>query len=538
MRPLLKILFFLLLFTTLSFAQTTSNSGDCRTTIPICGDAPISVSVDGSGAIDDFDPDNIRQTGCLEKGSISSANIEHNTSWFAFRALTSGRIGFDIESLGVGGSTTITAEWDFAVYGPDADCASISDGTAQPMRCNYEVNDTNYTGIGVNPINGQVGHAFVKGSQNTYDEWLDISAGEIYYILVNNYNTNFNGDPESYTLTITGDSDALDCTFRDEFLGLDIVACANDTSYPDIVLSALGSPVGPDIANIVWSVDYDDDGVIDNPNLLSGPNASELIVTSPNSGRYFVEITTASGTPTNVTDDILITYHNPPLEADIEVVVLDYLADRNRVEVITNGFDDETSTREIVRLDKKFTISYIGLLPKQSNPKLFFRVLKELCLQNTDFKNDLQLNFIGDISDEVKKEVNNNSLLKNVNFVGYVSHREAIKYQKKAQVLLLLIPNIDKSEGILTGKLFEYLTAKRPILAIGPEKGDLSEILRDTNAGTVVGFNDEKKLTSEILKLYQQYKAGNLQVDSKNIHQFHRKELTKNLASIIKSLHS
>jgi len=337
MRPLLKILFFLLLFTTLSFAQTTSNSGDCRTTIPICGDVPISVSVDGSGAIDDFDPDNIRQTGCLEKGSISSANIEHNTSWFAFRALTSGRIGFDIESLGVGGSTTITAEWDFAVYGPDADCASISDGTAQPIRCNYEVNDTNYTGIGVNPINGQVGHAFVKGSQNTYDEWLDISAGEIYYILVNNYNTNFNGDPESYTLTFTGDSDALDCTFRDEFLGLDIVACANDTSYPDIVLSALGSPVGPDIANIVWSVDYDDDGVIDNPNLLSGPNATELIVASPNSGRYFVEITTASGTPTNVTDDILITYHNPPLEADIEVVVLDYLADRNRVEVIVNG---------------------------------------------------------------------------------------------------------------------------------------------------------------------------------------------------------
>lgn len=337
MRSPLKNLFFLLFFTVMGYAQTSSNSGDCRSAIPVCADAPISVLVDGGGAIDDFDPDDIRQTGCLEKGSISSANIENNTSWFAFRALTNGRIGFDIQSEPVGGSGPITAEWDFAVYGPDTDCASISDGTAQPIRCNYEVNNTGYTGIGVNPGNGQVGHEFVKGSQNTYDEWLDISEGEIYFIFINNYNTNFNGDPESYTLTFTGDTDALDCTFRDEFLGLDIVACANDPSYPDIVLSAYRSPAGPDVASVVWSVDYDDDGVIDNSNLSTD---MEYTVTSPNSGRYFVEITTISTPVQTIMDDILITYHNPPVEADIEVVILDYLADRNRAEVIVTGTSD------------------------------------------------------------------------------------------------------------------------------------------------------------------------------------------------------
>ena len=52
-----------------------------------------------------------------------------------------------------------------------------------------------------------------------------------------------------------------------------------------------------------------------------------------------------------------------------------------RVEVITNGFDDEVLTKNLIRLDKKFTISYIGLLPKQSNPKLLFKVLNALCLR-------------------------------------------------------------------------------------------------------------------------------------------------------------
>ncbi|PQB07622.1 glycosyl transferase family 1 [Polaribacter filamentus] len=207
-----------------------------------------------------------------------------------------------------------------------------------------------------------------------------------------------------------------------------------------------------------------------------------------------------------------------------------------RVEVITNGFDDEVVTNTLITLDEKFSISYIGLLPKQSNPKLLFKVLSTLCLEDADFKIDLKLNFIGDISEDVKQEIINNSLLENTNFIGYVSHKEAIEYQKKAQVLLLLIPNVAKSEGILTGKLFEYLTAKRPILAMGPETGDLSEILKNTSSGVVVGFDNEAKLTSEIRNLYQQYKTGNLQVNSKNIEQFHRKELTKSLSEIIKNL--
>ena len=75
---------------------------------------------------------------------------------------------------------------------------------------------------------------------------------------------------------------------------------------------------------------------------------------------------------------------------------------------------------ETTELDEKFTISYIGLLPKQSNPKLFFEVLNEICHENSAFKNDLKLNFIGDISDEVKHEIEKNNLVENTNFIGYV----------------------------------------------------------------------------------------------------------------------
>ncbi len=333
MRTLVSVFGCLLLCSTVLKAQ---NSPDCRSAIPVCADGePIMPFVDGSGDVDDFDPDVIRESGCLEKGSVGSANIENNTSWFVFRAGTGGQVGFNIEALPLGGVGAPTAEWDFAVYGPDVDCASISNGTAQPIRCNYEVNNTNFTGVGVNPENGMEGGPFVKGSQNTFDEWLDVLPGEIYYILVNNFNTNFDGDPEQFSLTFTGSSvdadqdSALDCTLRDEFLGLDIVACEGDA---DIVLTARNSPAGPDIANVAWSVDYEDDGVVDAV-LGNGPAATELTVSSPNSGRYFVEIQTSMAAV--ITDDILITYHGTPVLD--EVVVLDDMADSNNIEIIVAG---------------------------------------------------------------------------------------------------------------------------------------------------------------------------------------------------------
>lgn len=209
-----------------------------------------------------------------------------------------------------------------------------------------------------------------------------------------------------------------------------------------------------------------------------------------------------------------------------------------RVEVITNGFDDEVLSKTNQPLDTNFSISYIGLLPKQSNPKLFFKVLRKLCFNNPDFKNALKLNFIGDISDEVKFEIQKYNLQELTSFKSYVPHQKAIEFQKRAQVLLLLIPNVEKSEGILTGKLFEYLTAKRPILAIGSEKGDLSQILKNTKAGAIFNYNNEIGLEKEIMRLYNQFKDGVLEVKSKNIEQYHRKNLTKQLANIIKSLKS
>lgn len=92
------------------------------------------------------------------------------------------------------------------------------------------------------------------------------------------------------------------------------------------------------------------------------------------------------------------------------------------------------------------------------------------------------------------------------------------------------------AKGIVTGKIFEYLMVQRPILAIAPIDGDLAQIINDTRSGFVVGFDDKNRLKQHILDLYVKFKQEKLITASRNIEQYHRKELTKKLSEIIKSL--
>lgn len=204
----------------------------------------------------------------------------------------------------------------------------------------------------------------------------------------------------------------------------------------------------------------------------------------------------------------------------------------SNVVTVTNGFDGEISTLNL-ELDTKFTITHIGLLNADRNAQILWKVLAEICKENNEFYNDFELKLIGKVDASVVNNISKNNLSKNVKLIEYVSHNKVVEYQKKSQILLLLVNNVPSAKGIITGKIFEYLMAKRPILAIAPINGDLACILNNTNAGNIIDFDDAEGLKTQILNLYAKFKQGNLRVNSKNIEQFHRKELTKKVAEII-----
>jgi hypothetical protein len=117
--------------------------------------------------------------------------------------------------------------------------------------------------------------------------------------------------------------------------------------------------------------------------------------------------------------------------------------------------------------------------------------------------------------------------------IDYMPHDEVIQCQQQSQVLLLIINNTPNAKMILTGKFFEYLSARRPILCLGPEDGDAAKILKDTRAGFLAGFGDVATMQKHVLHLYEGYLAGNLSVNSTATDQYSRKELTRQLAKVL-----
>ena len=211
-----------------------------------------------------------------------------------------------------------------------------------------------------------------------------------------------------------------------------------------------------------------------------------------------------------------------------------FLKYSDSIEVITNGFDTNEKT-SIHVLDNKFSITHVGLMNDDRNPNVLWQALKELCDSNTDFNNNLKIRLIGKVANSI---VQNLSMFEasTIELIPYLKHEEVSKYQSTSQVLLLCINNVPSAKGIITGKIFEYLQSKRPILAIGPENGDASVILKNTNAGCIFDFNEKEKLKAYILSLYKQYKVSSLVVESKNIEQYHRRNLTEKLANVINNI--
>jgi len=211
-----------------------------------------------------------------------------------------------------------------------------------------------------------------------------------------------------------------------------------------------------------------------------------------------------------------------------------YLKETDKVVTISNGFDT-SDNKEVSHLDIFFSITHVGMMNADRNPSDLWKILKEICLENPDFKSDLKIRLIGKIAKEVSHDLNIfDSGITEV--VDYVSYAEVKKYQLETQVLLLCINNVPSARGIITGKIFEYLQAKRPILAIGPEDGDAAEILKNTNSGSIFGFENKQKLKQHILELYKDYKKNQLIVNSENIEQYHRRELTRKLAHLVRSI--
>lgn len=206
-----------------------------------------------------------------------------------------------------------------------------------------------------------------------------------------------------------------------------------------------------------------------------------------------------------------------------------------RVEVITNGFE-HTDFKVGKILSSKFKITYSGGLEEARNPILVWKALQNLVSNNAIFQSKLEIQFYGNLSQEVAESMESFGLTKYLVNKGYVSHHESVQGIKNADLLLLTNFPQEKSKGIIPGKLFEYLATGNPILSFGPKDADVQKILMESKAGKHFYPEQLQEVEAYILHCFDNFENSILNPVSEETLHYSRKNLTEKLANLLKDL--
>jgi len=204
-----------------------------------------------------------------------------------------------------------------------------------------------------------------------------------------------------------------------------------------------------------------------------------------------------------------------------------------KVEIITNGFIFPEFDASKIDLDEKFTIAHFGSMPFARNPEVLWRALNELNDSIPHFSDKLQIKIIGSVDYKVLESLKTFGLENYVKKIDPIPHAESIAMQRKTQLLLLVTNNTGNVKGILTGKFFEYLGAKRPIIAIGEKDSDLQNAMDSTKAGLFADYADIFILKNYLTVCFDQFEHQNLLHQAENIEQFSSQHLAKKFISMM-----
>lgn len=205
---------------------------------------------------------------------------------------------------------------------------------------------------------------------------------------------------------------------------------------------------------------------------------------------------------------------------------------KSPIAVITNGFDAADFSKVRMPGGSKMHIVYAGHIAASQNPVNLFQGLAAL---PAALRQQIQLDFYGSQDDSVMQTIERLGLIEQMAFHGYVSHDQVMQAMQNADVLCLLLPQ-RHAEGVIPGKLFEYLATGNYILGIGDSKGETASILADCEAGEMFDFDESIQSRLESLVINWKNKGGEVRTPANKMNQYLRETLTQKLALLFDTL--
>ncbi len=228
-------------------------------------------------------------------------------------------------------------------------------------------------------------------------------------------------------------------------------------------------------------------------------------------------------------------------QADAITCVSDAIADearstspRGRVVTISNGSDFDDFAGMEYRPGPRFRITHTGSFFGKRDPRPFLTALAE------SGHEDVVVRFVGDFRSSDRDWAESLGLGDRLELIPYAPRRTSLELQRDSDALLLLIPEAGgRGKGVLSGKVFEYLAAERPILAAVPLDGAAAGLLRETGGAVIAAPDDVAGIRKALDGLVSRFRNGGLpalELDPALRHRLSRRARAEELAELLHSL--
>lgn len=202
------------------------------------------------------------------------------------------------------------------------------------------------------------------------------------------------------------------------------------------------------------------------------------------------------------------------------------------------GYDEDDFKNIVKHPNKKFTITHAGLLGADRSPDNLFKILKQLSQEFPDFGAHLEICLMGQVDISVIQSIKSHGLAHILNLKGTVSRLEVLQEIMDSHILLLCINKAYNASARIPAKVFEYLRTGNPILALGPSKSDITDLLTSVHRLGAIQYENEAEIYRFVKEKYLLFKTDadlNTTI-SQDIKNLSNELITKDLAVLLNSI--
>ena len=179
---------------------------------------------------------------------------------------------------------------------------------------------------------------------------------------------------------------------------------------------------------------------------------------------------------------------------------------KGKIVVLPNGYDAPDFQEESVPPADCLRITHTGTISARYHVENFFQAVADCARRYPAVP--LRLRFVGQVDAGIREQVAGAGLAGVTEFIPFVPHQESVAYLLSSSALLMAIPDVALNKGILPGKVFEYLAARKPVLCVGPAGCDADVVLRETGAGLALPYDNYELMCSTLEDLAQRWQRS------------------------------